>query len=61
MNINDLQTRKAKLQEYCLSIGWHGGYWETAMKELERLNAAGIKTRLEIALENGSFTNGHSV
>ena len=52
MNITDLSKRKAKLQEYCLSIGWHGGLWNQAMQELERLEAAGIKTALETKLTN---------
>lgn len=47
MKIEDLQTRKAKLQEMCLSIGWHGGVWELAMDELRKLEEIGIKTRLE--------------
>lgn len=47
MKIEDLQTRKAKLQEMCLSIGWHGGVWEPAMDELRKLEEIGIKTRLE--------------
>ena len=47
MKIEDLQTRKAKLQEMCLSIGLHGGVWESAMEELRKLEDIGIKTRLE--------------
>ena len=49
MKIEDLPKRKAKLQELCLSVGWHGGVWQEAMNELDRLNKAGIKTALEIA------------
>lgn len=49
MSIEDLSKRKAKLQELCLSIGWHGGVWQDAMNELDRLNKAGIKTALEMA------------
>lgn len=33
MRIDDLSKRKAKLQEFCLSIGWHGGIFEKAMEE----------------------------
>ena len=51
MKIEDLSKRKAKLQEFCLSIGWHGGIWENAMQELNRLNKMGIKTALEKSLE----------
>ena len=51
MKIDDLPKRKAKLQEYCLSIGWHGGYWQEAMNELKRLEAAGIQTALETKLK----------
>lgn len=52
MRITDLPKRKAKLQDYCLSIGWHGGLWNQAMQELKRLEAAGIKTTLETKLAN---------
>lgn len=52
MRITDLPQRKAKLQDYCLSIGWHGGLWNRAMQELKRLEAAGIKTALETKLAN---------
>ena len=47
MKIDDLGKRKAKLQEMCLSIGWHGGIWQSAMDELNRLNSMGVKTPLE--------------
>ena len=50
MHITDLSKRKAKLQEYCLSIGWHGEYFFQAMNELKRLEALGIKTALETRL-----------
>lgn len=50
MKIEDLSKRKSKLQDFCLSIGWHGGIWQEAMDELDRLNKAGIKTQLETAL-----------
>ena len=50
MKIEDLSKRKAKLQEFCLSIGWHGGIWENAMNELKKLDAQGIKTALEKSL-----------
>ncbi len=51
MRINDLSKRKAKLQEFCLSIGWHGGIFEKAMEELKKLNEMGVKTALEKAME----------
>lgn len=54
MKIEDLSKRKAKLQEFCLSIGWHGGIWETAMQELKSLENAGIKTALEKAIARGT-------
>ena len=50
MQIEDLSKRKSKLQDLCLSIGWHGGVWQEAMDELDRMNKAGIKTALERAL-----------
>lgn len=37
MKIEDLSKRKAKLQEFCMSIGWHGGIWESAMNELKKI------------------------
>lgn len=49
MDISDDSKRKAKLQEFCLSIGWHGGTWQDAMNELHKLNEAGVKTALEKA------------
>lgn len=52
MKIENLETRKAKLQEFCLSFGWHGGIWENAMQELKTLNEKGIKTALEKKLLN---------
>lgn len=51
MKIEDLSKRKSKLQSLCLSIGWHGGVWQEAMDELDRLNKAGVKTALEAAIE----------
>lgn len=53
MHIEDLSKRKSKLQDYCLSLGWHGGYWQAAMNELDRLEKLGIKTALEKRLANG--------
>lgn len=50
MNISDESKRKAKLQELCLSIGWHGETWQNAMNELRKLNEAGVKTALEKAM-----------
>lgn len=50
MKIEDLSKRKAKLQDLCLSIGWHGGVWQEAMSELKKLDDAGIETALERAL-----------
>lgn len=50
MKIEDESKRKSKLQELCLSIGWHGGIWAEAMAELKRLNEKGVKTPLEKAL-----------
>lgn len=50
MNISDDSKRKAKLQEFCLSIGWHGKTWQSAMEELHKLNKAGVKTALEKAI-----------
>lgn len=50
MGISDDSKRKAKLQEFCLSIGWHGGTWRDAMNELHKLNEAGVKTALEKAI-----------
>ena len=50
MRISNLSKRKAKLQDFCLSIGWHGGVWQEAMDELKKLNDAGIKTALEKSL-----------
>lgn len=50
MKIENLSNRKSKLQDFCLSIGWHGGVWQEAMDELARLEKAGVKTALEIAL-----------
>lgn len=47
MSIDDLSKRKAKLQEFCMSIGLHGGLWEKALSELNRLHEIGIRTALE--------------
>ena len=54
MKIEDPSKRKSKLQDLCLSIGWHGGVWREAMDELDRLNKAEVKTALEVALANKS-------
>lgn len=51
LKIPDTATRKAKLQEFCLSIGFHGGPWVRAMEELEMLNQQGVKTPLENAIQ----------
>lgn len=50
MKISDDGERKAKLQEFCLSLGWHGETWRDAMDELHKLNEAGVKTALEKAM-----------
>lgn len=50
MKIDDLARRKAKLQELCLSIGFHGGLWQEAMQELKKLEKQGVKTALELRL-----------
>lgn len=50
MNEQDLSKRKAKLQSIALGIGHHGGIWQATIDEIDRLNAAGVKTPLEKAL-----------
>lgn len=55
MRIDDLSKRKAKLQEFCLSIGWHGDVWNKAMNEIDKLNKLGIKTALEKSLLSGKI------
>ena len=52
MNITDLPKRKSKLQDFCLSIGWHGELFYQAMNELKRLESIGVKTALEQKLDN---------
>lgn len=57
MKIEDLGQRKAKLQNFCLSIGFHGALWETARRELDALTKQGIKTPLEQKIEQQTRGN----
>lgn len=51
MRIDYLPKRKAKLEDFLLSPGWHGGVWQDARKEWLRLSEMGVKTALEARME----------